>query len=802
MPMINMKKSPLSLSELFASVRSVYRLHQCGGGLAWLVLSMFALALVCGLNMPAPGQIFVAGEIADRDVVAHRDLLVEDAQATVQQRERLLSQQPTVFDLSTAELAGLREQVGSIIKEINQITQAGQLEGLNELRQKFSARYNATVTLDSLSQWAQPDVQDFVLNVALPWFERHLAEGVVADSRQVLAAHGGVLIRNLETESETLRTDSRSLPDLAVVLAQFSQIMRRDAGLSNSARRAIDSLFAVLIKPTLTINREATKSLGGMVAQTLKPVYYHLRKGEVVVYQGERITREAQLKLQSLFRRVDGGIQARTVAGTFTLALLLSFGLFMAPSGKPGSILRRKDLRFIAFLLLGTGLLAKGTQLLGMGLLEPQTMPFVAYGFPLAASAGLSALIFAARRYCVVGLLLALFATLMFKASLPLFLFFFISAMLNTWLIIRAQTRQDVVWSVLPLAVGQVLIAIGCGWLDGLRGADQFLIMAGFVCLNALLSLFILFAISPILEIAFGYTTRFRLMELMNLEQPLMQELMVTIPGTYHHSLVVANMVEAGAKAVGANSLLCKVAALYHDVGKLAYPDYFIENQFGGPNRHDRLAPAMSALILGSHVKKGTDLAQKYHVGEEIEEIIRQHHGTGLIRYFYKKAQDLGENPRMEDFCYPGPRPQTREAAIVMLADAVEASSRTLTDPTPARIKNHIETIMKGIFADGQLDESDLTFKELHKLTENFSRILTGLFHQRIVYPENIKPRVELPQNTPEPDTSPLPLVPPLNSNGWKHKTDPLPAEAGASALLSHSAHSNGSATPKLDTGK
>ena len=259
----------------------------------------------------------------------------------------------------------------------------------------------------------------------------------------------------------------------------------------------------------------------------------------------------------------------------------------------------------------------------------------------------------------------------------------------------------------------------------------------------------VLFAVSPIIEMAFRYTTRFRLMELMNLEQPLLQELMVSIPGTYHHSLVVANMVEAGAKAVGANSLLCKVAALYHDVGKLAYPDYFIENQFNGPNRHDKLAPTMSALILGSHVKKGTELAAQHHVGDEIEDIIRQHHGTGLIRFFYNKAKELGENPRIEDYCYPGPRPQTREAAIVMLADAVEASSRTLSDPTPARIKNHIDTIIKGIFADGQLDESELTFKDLHKLAESFGRILTGLFHQRIAYPDVSKKSAEAERPAP-----------------------------------------------------
>ncbi len=195
-------------------------------------------------------------------------------------------------------------------------------------------------------------------------------------------------------------------------------------------------------------------------------------------------------------------------------------------------------------------------------------------------------------------------------------------------------------------------------------------------------------------------------------------------------------MVEAGAKAIGANSLLCKVAALYHDVGKLSYPEYFIENQFGGPNKHDKLAPSMSALILLSHIKKGTELADRYKLGQEITDIIRQHHGTRLIRFFYQKALNLGEKPRESDFSYPGPRPQTKEAAILMLADSVEASSRTLSDPTPARIKNHIDAIIKGIFSEGQLDESELTFKDLHFLSENFQRILTGIFHQRIAYPE------------------------------------------------------------------
>jgi len=254
--------------------------------------------------------------------------------------------------------------------------------------------------------------------------------------------------------------------------------------------------------------------------------------------------------------------------------------------------------------------------------------------------------------------------------------------------------------------------------------------------LNSVLSLFLLFAFSPVLEMMMGYTTRFRMMELMNLEHPLLQELMMSVPGTYHHSLVVSNLVEAGAAAIGANSLLCKVAALYHDIGKISRPEYFVENQFGGPNPHDKLSPAMSALILFAHVKQGAELAQEYRLGREIIDIIQQHHGTRGAMYFYNKAVQLGENPKLQDFSYPGPRPQTKEAAIVMLADSVEASSRTLVDPTPARIRAHVTNIVKGVYAEGQLDESDLTFRDLNKLIDQFVRIITGQFHQRIAYPE------------------------------------------------------------------
>lgn len=251
----------------------------------------------------------------------------------------------------------------------------------------------------------------------------------------------------------------------------------------------------------------------------------------------------------------------------------------------------------------------------------------------------------------------------------------------------------------------------------------------------------------PVVEYLFGYTTDTRLMELATLDHPLLKELLVHAPGTYQHSIIVGNMVEVAARSIGANALLAKVAAYFHDIGKIKKPLYFIENQFGCENRHDRLAPSMSSLILISHVKDGVELARKYKLGEEIIEIIAQHHGKSLISYFYQKAVEAREKAqglkkgtelppvREEDFRYPGPKPQTKEAGLVMLADMAEAACRSLPNPTPARIKGMVNRIINQAFVDGQLDECELTLRDLHQIARHFHQILSTIHHKRIEYP-------------------------------------------------------------------
>ena len=373
-----------------------------------------------------------------------------------------------------------------------------------------------------------------------------------------------------------------SLPDVQSFLAEVSSLMQRESSLNVHSRRALNTFLAATLPPTLTLNRESTQKRGNAVAENVEPVFYQIQKGELIVRKGARVSREQQIKLQSMYDQASDGMHWTVAGGAFIFSLILGIGFYVAPSGKPGTPLRCKDMLLISLILLLFGIGAKALYALSLVVSDLNHLAAYAVAYPVAGAVGLVAMVFAARRYCTMGLLLCLFVTLMFQQGYQVFLFHFLGGMLATWLVTSAQNRQDVVWSVIPLTIGQAVICLGL-LLSFNVPLELYPAYAVAVLANSVVSLLLLFALSPVLELSFGYSTRFRLMELMSLEHPLMQELMVTIPGTYHHSLVVANMVEAGAKAIGANSLLCKVAALYHDAGKIAYPEYFIEISSAAP---------------------------------------------------------------------------------------------------------------------------------------------------------------------------------------------------------------------------
>jgi putative nucleotidyltransferase with HDIG domain len=249
-------------------------------------------------------------------------------------------------------------------------------------------------------------------------------------------------------------------------------------------------------------------------------------------------------------------------------------------------------------------------------------------------------------------------------------------------------------------------------------------------------------ALIPLLESSFGYTTSLKLLELSNFNHPLLHNLMMKAPGTYHHSVIVGSLAELAADRIGANSLLARVAAYYHDIGKMNKPLYFIENQSPNNNPHDHLAPHMSAKILFAHVKNGVRLGREHHLGDSINNIIEQHHGTTVANYFYNKAkflcsesEDDSQMPQESDFRYPGPKPQSREAGIVMMADACEAATRSIADPTPSKIQSMVQSIIQKRFLEEQFTDCDLTQKDLKLIEDTFVRTLTSLYHHRIEYP-------------------------------------------------------------------
>lgn len=255
--------------------------------------------------------------------------------------------------------------------------------------------------------------------------------------------------------------------------------------------------------------------------------------------------------------------------------------------------------------------------------------------------------------------------------------------------------------------------------------------------INGVISLFIVIGALPVFESLFSITTDITLLELSDMNQPLLRRLALEAPGTYHHSMVVGNLSEKAADEIGANSLLARVGAYYHDIGKIAIPEYFVENQLGIKSKHEMLTPSMSSIILTSHVKKGRILGEMNDIPDDVLNFIEEHHGTMVMTYFYNKALEEGaDDVSIDKFRYPGPRPQIRETGIAMLADAVEAASRTLEDPTPARINGLIQRIIDDRFKSGELDECPLTLRDLARIKESFVQILIGIFHHRIDYPK------------------------------------------------------------------
>ncbi|MEW6117776.1 MAG: HDIG domain-containing metalloprotein [Nitrospirota bacterium] len=428
-------------------------------------------------------------------------------------------------------------------------------------------------------------------------------------------------------------------------------------------------------------------------------------------------------------------------SGSFLITVVLLYIFYRdIRRYKPAYINDYKMLVLLGILVAGTLTTGRVFEYLLSGLQRGLSLPggdsFI-FGLPIPMGAMLVTLIFDFHTAMIFSFIISLLTGIWLGN--PFFtVYAFIGSLIAAFSVIRCKKRSALIKAgIYVSAVNIITTSIFLLYNGDLfsHAAPASLI---FAAMSGITVAAIVTFVLPGLEYAFSITTDISLIELLDIEQPLMRNLMIAAPGTYHHSIIVGNLAESAAEAVGANPLLARVSAYYHDIGKIKMPEYFVENQTSTINKHEKLTPHMSSMILISHVKEGIELAKQYKLPKTVTDIIQQHHGTSLIVYFYQKAIELAQDslPLQEDYRYPGPKPQTRVAALVMMADAVEAASRTLTEPTPARISALVEKIINHIFLDGQIDECELTLKDISEIKRRFTYVLTSIFHRRIAYPD------------------------------------------------------------------
>ncbi len=468
-------------------------------------------------------------------------------------------------------------------------------------------------------------------------------------------------------------------------------------------------------------------------------VSFKVQRGELIVEAGHRVTEKAARTLEEIARHEGIGNRLDAYGGLVAL-LLVFFYLFYRDVRRyrPALIADTRKIILLALLLFLTVAVAQTGKyvfsLLADKLqLDPATIGFA---LPVAAGAMLTSLLLDFHLALGFSFVVSILLGISFQGDPFMPIYFFLGSIIAALKVVRCRKRTAVLKAGAFTALVNLLVIVGAdlyrGELMTRGGAD---LTAGF--LGAVMTTMIVSVTLPFFESLFDIATDIKLLELMDPNQPLLKELVYKSPGTYHHSILIGNLAEAAAEAIGENPILARVGAYYHDIGKAHKPEYFIENQRTTENKHDRLTPSMSSLIIAAHVKEGVEFARANHLPSAVVDIIQQHHGTSLITYFYAKAKELQPFVVIAeaDYRYSGPRPRTKVAAIVMLSDSVEAASRTLENPTPQRIQALTDSVITRIFLDDQLSRCDLTLNDLRLISKSFNLVLTGIFHHRIDYP-------------------------------------------------------------------
>jgi len=709
-------------------------------------LTVFILGLSITWMMPRGRSLqfseFKEGSISSQRVVAPFgfEILKSDEEYL---RDRQLAAQGVlpVFSRDRGALPQVQAQMDQFFKAVSGMEpgQGDTEERVEDLKRKFPRLTLSEAGWTLLARTVREGVEWTRLGQESRTLVRDaMALGVVDESKSIFNSPDQRLL--VDEGNEEAAYPSSRFSDMQEARIKAASRVVQVFPLPPVRNLAVE-LVQSFIRPTLNYQKELHERRIQEAQSRVPRSSGFVDENEKIVDRNERVTPEIRKKLVSLETKItEKGMQGGGIRVVlpfmgrlaFVFGLLFIMGVYIRLE-KSEILTKTKSILLMSLIIL----LTSGVSFLIFKIESSSQEALAGQLTPAAMGAMLLASVFGDRIGFAGSAVLSLLIGGIWGNDFDVAAISFLTGVVGVLVITRMRNRRQLIQAILMMIAAYLAGVTAIGLLRYMPFGD-ILRRWPWGALNGLLIPIVSYGFIAMVESTFDIATDFALLELSSLSHPLMKRFSIEASGTYHHSVLVGNMAEAAAQAVGANSLLARVGALYHDIGKIEKPEYFVENQIGNENPHRKLAPSMSALILGNHVKKGMELAEKYGIPTAVRDIMVQHHGRTVMSFFYQKAvSKKGEDAvNEEDFRYPGPLPQTKEAAIVMLADAVEASTRSIKDPSPGRIKGVIEDIVQERFQSGELNESPITLRDLEKIKESFLISLAGLFHTRLEYPE------------------------------------------------------------------
>ena len=667
----------------------------------WKRIFLFAVAAILTyfiiMTVVTPKRYnFIEGDIASVDIKAPRDII--DEEATNAKEQEVAAKVEKKFTLKNEVKIEASQNIKSFFDKLINLksSEIDEKEKINELKkiEAFKLSDNQYKTLLELTVNKDTELQWIALAAIDKAYENQIEENSIEkidEAKDTVEKYlkGQSLESNIEEIVQDM-CDSQIHPNYF-----FDQ-----AKTDESLKEALKSVSKVMIK-----------------------------KNQIIVKEGEPIT-QRQISILTELGLLGDGVSKNYI---YTYIITAFYVVFVFVLQYVYLKNEKKD-------IFNNNKLILLTLLLNLFTLATTRVFEIASLFliPIACSPILMSVFLDSKVSIIINLLNLLLVSVIVGFNPQIILIGIISIIIVATLLKKVNQRNDILYTTMYLSISVAVVVLSSGILLS-NNINKILIDMTLSVLGALTSGILAIGLLPFLEYTFSLVTNMKLLELSNPNSPLLKRLLMEAPGTYHHSIMVANLAEVAAEEIGANTMLTRVGAYYHDAGKIKRPFFFGENQLGGVNPHNKISPSLSASIIISHVKDGLELAKEYDIPSAVSDMMIQHHGTTLVKYFYYTLKNSSDNPesvKEEDFIYPGPKPQSREAAIIMMADSVEAAVRSIQEPTVEKIENMVNNIIKDKLDSGQLSECELTFRDLETIKSCFLKVLKGIYHSRIEYPK------------------------------------------------------------------